>query len=54
MDWLDEVRIRLKKKNQILFVKDIEYLQNLTMLFREQSHRLFDVRPQRDRIPAWH
>ena len=40
MDWLDEVRIRLKKRNQVLFVKDMEYLQDLTMLFREQSHRL--------------
>ena len=39
MDWLDEVRIRLKKRNQVLFAKDMEYLQDLTMLFREQSHR---------------
>lgn len=39
MDWLDEVRIRLKKRNQILFAKDTEFLQDLTMLFREQSHR---------------
>ena len=33
MDWLDEVRIRLKKRNQALFVKDMKYLQDLTMLF---------------------
>ena len=39
MDWLDEVRIRLKKRNQVLFTKDMEYLQDLTMLFREQSHK---------------
>ena len=39
MDWLDEVRIRLKKRNQVLFVKDMEYLQDLVMLFREQSHK---------------
>ena len=39
MEWLDEVRIRLKKRNQVLFVKDMEYLQDLTMLFREQHHR---------------
>ena len=39
MDWLDEVRIKLKKRNQVLFAKDMEYLQNLTTLFREQSHR---------------
>lgn len=39
MDWLDEVRTKLKKKNQVLFGKDAEFLQDLTMLFREQSHR---------------
>lgn len=39
MDWLDEVRLRLKKKNQILFAKDAEFLQDLTVLFREQEHR---------------
>lgn len=39
MDWLDEVRIRLKNRNQVLFAKDAEFLQDLTMLFREQSHR---------------
>ena len=39
MDWLDEVRIKLKKRNQVLFAKDMEYLQDLTMLFREQSHK---------------
>lgn len=39
MDWLDEVRIRLKNRNRVLFVKDAEFLQDLTMLFREQSHR---------------
>lgn len=39
MDWLDEVRIRLKNRNRVLFAKDAEFLQDLTMLFREQSHR---------------
>ncbi len=39
MDWLDEVRIRLKKRNQVLFARDTEFLQDLTTLFREQSHR---------------
>ena len=39
MDWLDKVRTRLKKRNQVLFTKDMEYLQDLTMLFREQSHK---------------
>ena len=39
MEWLDEVRIRLKKRNQVLFTKDTEFLQDLTMLFWEKSHR---------------
>ena len=39
MDWLDEVRIKFKRKNQILFAKDAEYLQDLALLFRGQSHR---------------
>ena len=39
MDWLDEVRIRLKKRNQVLFAKDAEFLQDLAMLLREQNHR---------------
>ena len=40
MDWLDEARIKLKRKNQVLFAKDAEFLQDLTMLFREQNHRI--------------
>ena len=40
MDWLDEARIKLKRKNQILFAKDAEFLQDLTMLFRVQNHRV--------------
>ena len=40
MDWLDEARIKLKKKNQILFAKNAEFLQDLTMLFRVQNHRV--------------
>lgn len=39
MDWLNEVRGNLQKKNQILFQKDSEYLQDLAMLFQNQSHR---------------
>ena len=39
MDWLDEVQAKLKRKNQVLFAKDAEFLQDLAMLFREQSHR---------------
>ena len=39
MDWLDEVRTKIKRKNQVLFAKDSEFLRDLAMLFREQSHR---------------
>lgn len=39
MDWLDEVQIKFKRKNQVLFAKDAEYLQDLAMLVRDQSHR---------------
>ena len=39
MDWLDEVRIKLKRKNQVLFAKDAEFLQDLAMLLKERSHR---------------
>ena len=39
MDWQDEVRGRLAKKNQILFGKDSPYLRDLDALFRGQSHR---------------
>jgi hypothetical protein len=39
MDWLDEVRTRLKKRNQVLFAKDSAYLQDLRMLFQDQNHR---------------
>ena len=40
MDWLDEVRTKLKRKNQVLFAKDAIFLQDLATLFREQSHRI--------------
>ena len=39
MDWLDEVRTKLKRKNQVLFAKDAAFLQDLAMLLKEQSHR---------------
>ena len=39
MTWIDEARINLKKKNQILFAKDTECLQDLMMLFQNQNHR---------------
>ena len=40
MDWIDEVKIKMKKKNQILFAKDSEYLQDLMILFQNQNHRV--------------
>jgi hypothetical protein len=36
---MDDVRERLRKKNQILFSKDSEYLQDLISLINEQNHR---------------
>ena len=39
MDWLDEVKRLLQKKNQILFARDYEYLRDLAALFQEQNHR---------------
>lgn len=39
MDWHDEVRSRLQKKNQILFVKDCAFLQELNSFLRIQNHR---------------
>ena len=40
MNWIDEVQTRLKKKNQILFTRDSEYLRDLTLLFQGQNHRV--------------
>lgn len=39
MNWLDEVRDRIKRKNQVLFAKDSEFLQDLIQLIQEQDHR---------------
>ena len=39
MYWLDEVEKRLKQKNQILFSKDTELLQELIRLIPQQDHR---------------
>lgn len=38
MDWLEEVRERYRRKNQILFGKDSEFLWDLRMLLEGQSH----------------
>ena len=38
MNWMDEVSLRLKRHNQVLFAKDSEFLQDLDLLLRAQSH----------------
>lgn len=40
MHWIDEVSVKAKKKNQVLFSKDSEYLQDLIMLFQNQNHKV--------------
>lgn len=40
MNWIDEVQIKMKKKNQVLFSKDSQYLQDLVSMFQEQEHRV--------------
>lgn len=40
MNWTDEVFEKLKKKNQVLFSKKSEYMQDLMMLFETQKHRV--------------
>lgn len=40
MNWIDEVSVNLKKKNQVLFSKNSDYLQDLNMLFEPQCHRV--------------
>ena len=39
MSWLDEVKAKMKKKNQILFSPEDTFLQNLVALINEQNHR---------------
>ncbi len=39
MDWLNEVQNRIKRKNQILFAKNSEFLADLAALIQEQNHR---------------
>lgn len=39
MNWIDEVSVKLKKKNQVLFSKNSEYMQDLIVLFETQTHR---------------
>lgn len=39
MNWLNEVQNRMKRKNQVLFVKNSEFLADLAALIQEQNHR---------------
>jgi hypothetical protein len=39
MNWLNEVQNRIKRKNQILFAKDSEFLTDLSALIQDQNHR---------------
>ncbi len=40
MDWIGEVQLKLKKKNQVLFAKDSAFLQDVMVLFQNQNHRV--------------
>ena len=40
MNWIDEVRAKLKRNNQVLFAKNSEYLQDLILLFQGQNHKV--------------
>lgn len=40
MDWLDEVRARDKRGNQVLFAKDSAFLEDLRSMIASQSHRV--------------
>lgn len=43
MNWVDEVSVKLKKKNQTLFSRNAEYLQELKTLMETQSHRVMTL-----------
>ena len=43
MNWIDEVSVKIKKKNQVLFSKNSEYMQDLIMLFDTQNHRVMTL-----------
>lgn len=43
MDWLEEVKEKQKRRNQVLFGKDSEYLLDLRMLFETQSHTVMTL-----------
>lgn len=39
MDWLSEVESKMKRKNQILFTQNSDFLADLTVLIQQQNHR---------------
>lgn len=39
MEWTEEVKSKLKRKNQILFSKDSECFNELKFLIEQQNHR---------------
>ena len=43
MKWIDEVGIRTKRNNQVLFAKYSEYLQDLIGLFQNQDHKVITL-----------
>lgn len=43
MNWIDEVSVNLKKKNQILFSKNAEFMRDLNTLLETQSHRILTL-----------
>ena len=43
MNWIEEAAIKLKKKNQVLFAKNSDYLQDLNILFQSQNHRVLTL-----------
>ena len=43
MKWIDEVGIRIKRNNQVLFAKYSEYLQDLIGLFQNQDHKVITL-----------
>lgn len=40
MDWMEEVSANLNRKRKVLFAKNSEYLQDLTLLLEGQSHKV--------------
>ncbi|MDD7718238.1 MAG: hypothetical protein PUJ11_01870 [Eubacteriaceae bacterium] len=43
MNWTEEAAAKLKRKNQILFSKNSEYMQDLIMLLGLQSHQVLTL-----------